>query len=91
MLHSIASLLDENGTDEGLSFLAKKAESLLNSNIWPKYIGTAKYIPLSKSMSAFPKSDEIRTIAVLPSWAKVIELKILAKLNSYSENYLKKS
>ena len=45
--------------------------------VWPAYLGTARFVPLSKTDSAFPKPDDVRTIAVLPAISKLIEICIL--------------
>jgi len=50
----------------------------MSKNLWPKYIGAARYnIPLSKTNSEFPRAEDIRTIAILPAWSKVMETAIL--------------
>ena len=48
--------------------------------VWPAYLGTARFVPLSKTDSAFPKPDDVRTIAVLPAISKLIEICILQRL-----------
>ena len=82
MLHSISQIGIKKELT-GLKFIAEKIEEILNSVMWPSYLGTARFIPLSKINSPFPKADQIRTIAVLPAWSKIIELSILQKLNPH--------
>lgn len=79
ILHKMSKLeIEQEGSME---FFRKKAEEIMNADHWPKYLGEARIVPLSKNNSAFPKADEIRTIAVLPAWSKVIENLILLEMS----------
>lgn len=80
-IHDIAKIKDENNKLVGLEVLRERLNELLRKSLWPHYLSTAKFIALSKTESAFPKSDELRTIAILPAWTKVIESVILERLN----------
>ena len=62
-------------------------------NVWatgqvsPNYLNIAQIVPLSKEKDAplFPAVGNVRTIAVLPSIAKLFELCILQRLQSWAK------
>ena len=82
-LHKLVQLKNEDGDEIGAELLAEKATMILNSDIWPSYLGTARYIALAKVPSTHPLASDTRTIAILPAWSKVIENIILQRLNSH--------
>ena len=73
---------------DGVKFIQDNLEETLNSTLWPRYLGTARVIPLSKTDSAFPLANEIRTISILPAWSKLLELVILGRLNKKLYSFL---
>ena len=64
-----------------IELLRKKLERLINEPQWPRYLGRAKIIPLSKDESALLEKNNIRLISILPTVTKLIEQIILNKLN----------
>jgi hypothetical protein len=60
-----------------LSWLTRKTEELVNNPHWPEWFGCARVIPLSKDGSNYPDVNNTRTIAVLPTYTKLVELIIL--------------
>ena len=67
-------------TSKGVEFLRQKLETLINSQYWPKYLYTAKVIPLSKTDNAFVTQKNIRIISILPAITKLMESLILNKM-----------
>ena len=54
-IHKIAAVKDEEGEPIGLNFIRDKINEVLSAAMWPKYIGEAKFIPLSKVDSSYPE------------------------------------
>ena len=67
-------------SEENLEKLTLKMEQLLNNPYWPKYLYTAKLIPLSKTDSAFESVDKVRMISVLPAVTKLMERLVLNQM-----------
>ena len=64
----------------GKEFILGKINEILATNLWPRYLGTSKLIPLSKTEDEYPPIDKIRTIAVMPAISKLLELCMLVRL-----------
>ena len=79
-LHAIAKLTGEEDGFDGTQFLQERINEIFQMRVWPAYLGTARFVPLSKTDSAFPVPDNVRTIAVLPAISKLIEICILQRL-----------
>ena len=60
--------------------LTDKLQALINDSYWPKYLWTAKIVPLSKDNRAYTTTDQVRTISVIPVVAKLIERLILNRM-----------
>ena len=79
-LHEVVKLtLKKDGID-GLNLITGKINSIFASRSWPKYIGTARFIPLSKTSEEYPSIEQVRTIAILPAISKLLELCIMGRL-----------
>ena len=76
-LHAVAALTEEEDGFAGLQFLTSRLNEVFASEVWPSYLGTAKFVPLSKTDSEFPAPNDVRTIAVLPAISKLLEICIL--------------
>ena len=87
-LHQIAKLSFEKDQFDGTEFLRSRVNAIFARVNWPSYLGTAKFVPLSKTDSEYPAPNDVRTIAVLPAISKLIEICILGRLEAvaYSDN-----
>ena len=63
-----------------LAQLTSKLQHFMNADYWPKYLFTARLIPLSKNEKAYTSLDQVRTISVIPPTAKLIERIILNRI-----------
>ena len=79
-LHEVAKLTMQKDGVDGLNLITEKINTIFAARSWPKYIGTARFIPLSKNKDEYPSVDQIRTIAILPAISKLLELCVMGRL-----------
>ncbi len=70
----------KNLNSENREYLAQLLKELLERKTWPKYLCQAKFIALSKTSSNYPKVEDTRTIALLNTLYKLIELIVLEQV-----------
>ena len=81
-LHAIAKLTTEKEGFAGTEFLMERVNEVFARTVWPSYLGTAKFVPLSKTDSEYPAPNDVRTMAVLPAISKLLEICILGRLEA---------
>jgi hypothetical protein len=69
-----------------LAQLTSKLQHFMNADYWPRYLFTARLIPLSKNEKAYTSLDQVRTISVIPPTAKLIERIILNRIQEQLYN-----